>query len=169
MLAFISVLISPCVRRGIVISRSAFTASFLFVWMKYISVTESKTELKKRRISKHVCRYNCKVYYLTQRKDCGIRNRSFIVDWPIWSVGWVVGLLIGCLFGWPIDRFGSKIFKWNFLRFYNNACHLVREISDLPPSFIHLAVCLTTGPKPLPKRALHIELPPSNESIISFP
>jgi hypothetical protein len=23
-------------------------------------------------------------------------------------------------------------------------------------SFIHLAVCLTTGPKPLPKRALHI-------------
>jgi hypothetical protein len=24
------------------------------------------------------------------------------------------------------------------------------------PSFIHLVVCLTTGPKPLPKRALHI-------------
>jgi len=23
-------------------------------------------------------------------------------------------------------------------------------------SFIHLVVCLTTGPKPLPKRALHI-------------
>jgi hypothetical protein len=31
----------------------------------------------------------------------------------------------------------------------------------------HLAVCLTTGPKPLPKRALHIVR--SNESILSFP
>ena len=32
-------------------------------------------------------------------------------------------------------------------------------------SFIHLEVCLTTGPKPLPKRSLHkcdLELPPSN-------
>ena len=39
-------------------------------------------------------------------------------------------------------------------------------------SFIHLAFCLKTGPKPLPKQALHIvdlELPPSNDSIISFP
>jgi hypothetical protein len=39
-------------------------------------------------------------------------------------------------------------------------------------TFFHLAVCLTTGPKPIPKRAFHffdLELPPSNESIISFP
>jgi hypothetical protein len=26
----------------------------------------------------------------------------------------------------------------------------------LAPAFIHLAVCFTTGPKPLPKPALHI-------------
>ena len=31
-----------------------------------------------------------------------------------------------------------------------------RLISPFNVSFIHLVVCLTTGPKPLPKRALHI-------------
>jgi hypothetical protein len=36
-------------------------------------------------------------------------------------------------------------------------------------SFIHLVVSFTTCPKPLPKRALHIEPPLSNESILSFP
>ena len=35
---------------------------------------------------------------------------------------------------------------------------LNKEIRNGVPhySFVHLAVCLTTGPKPLPKRALHI-------------
>ena len=40
-------------------------------------------------------------------------------------------------------------------------------------SFIHsFAVCLMTGPKPLPKQLstqCDLELPPSNESILSFP
>jgi hypothetical protein len=38
--------------------------------------------------------------------------------------------------------------------------------------FIHLVVCLTTGPKPLPKRALHIvrsRASSSNENIFYFP
>jgi len=32
----------------------------------------------------------------------------------------------------------------------------VTEVLYIIDSFIHLVVCLTTGPKPLPKRALHI-------------
>jgi len=32
----------------------------------------------------------------------------------------------------------------------------VKLSSKFIPTFIHLLVCLTTGPKPLPKRALHI-------------
>ena len=39
-------------------------------------------------------------------------------------------------------------------------------------SFIHSAVCLTTGPKPLPNQLstrCDLELPPSNENILSFP
>ena len=34
--------------------------------------------------------------------------------------------------------------------------HLDTGFSWFPCSFIHLVVCLTTGPKPLPNRALHI-------------
>ena len=34
--------------------------------------------------------------------------------------------------------------------------NLIEFFPDLKISFIHFAVCLTTGPKPLPKRALHI-------------
>ena len=34
--------------------------------------------------------------------------------------------------------------------------HIVASCTWWWYSFIHLAVCLTTGPKPLPKRALHI-------------
>ena len=33
--------------------------------------------------------------------------------------------------------------------------HMTTQIEDMA-TFIHLVVCLTTGPKPLPKRALHI-------------
>ena len=38
-------------------------------------------------------------------------------------------------------------------------CHSAQDLSSSswsPKLFIHLAVCLTTGPKPLPKPALHI-------------
>ena len=62
--------------------------------------------------------------------------------------------------------------SWFLLRRYTNintTCTFVKRLiiftpNYLPPStyailvisFIHLAVCLTTGPKPLPKRALHL-------------
>jgi hypothetical protein len=141
MLAFMSVLITPCVHRVIAISRSSFATSFLFVWMKCISVTASRTELKQRRISKHDCRYDCKVCYLALRIVRVIRNRNFIGRLADWSVDWVVGLLIDCLFGWLIGRFGSKIFKWNFLRDYDNACYLVREISDFLPYTTKFSLC----------------------------
>ena len=42
---------------------------------------------------------------------------------------------------------------------YHNVCHFFTLCKEMKPEFviiIHLAVCLTTGPKPLPKRTLHI-------------
>jgi hypothetical protein len=54
-----------------------------------------------------------------------------------------------------------------FMYMHNNHCHratahlllnllLLLKVNLFTASFIHLAVCLMTGSKPLPKRALHI-------------
>jgi hypothetical protein len=42
----------------------------------------------------------------------------------------------------------SIVWKMKYLRDTNGG--------EEHPTFVHLAVCLTTGPKPLPKRAVHI-------------
>jgi hypothetical protein len=52
-----------------------------------------------------------------------------------------------------------EMFIWNLQRTKRDLFY--PQIQSAPrskhsPPFIHLAVCLTTGPKPLPKRALHI-------------
>jgi len=44
---------------------------------------------------------------------------------------------------------------WNIKSGTHNPCGTYVWLTCIH-SFIHLAVCLTTGPKPLPKRALHI-------------
>jgi hypothetical protein len=54
-----------------------------------------------------------------------------------------------------------------FIRFYAKDGNFLNIIHK-----IHSAVCLTTGPKPIPKQLsaqCDLELPPSNESILSFP
>jgi hypothetical protein len=50
------------------------------------------------------------------------------------------------LSGFPIKFYGS----------FSQLPAVLRASYSLLHSFTHLAVCLTTGPKPLPKRALHI-------------
>jgi hypothetical protein len=37
-----------------------------------------------------------------------------------------------------------------------NSAHSTNQLHNTKHSFIHLAVCLTTGPKPLPNRVLHV-------------
>jgi len=49
----------------------------------------------------------------------------------------------------PVIRQTTEWVMWD-MRFF----HLLTPPSSM--SFIHLVVCLTTGPKPLPKQALHI-------------
>jgi hypothetical protein len=63
--------------------------------------------------------------------------------------------------GWDIYRHPFRIFlsRFNMLGFVNKEQYLRDDLSlrtDDWPSFIHIAVWLTTGPKPLPKRAFHI-------------
>ena len=43
-----------------------------------------------------------------------------------------------------------------FVATTKNKFKLNSDVYNVNHSFIHLVVCLTTGPKPLPKRALHI-------------
>ena len=60
------------------------------------------------------------------------------------------------MFHW--SRWRVKVWKAQGTRclyFRNKMCHLLSGWKGIH-SFIHLAVCLTTGPNPLPKRALHI-------------
>ena len=61
----------------------------------------------------------------------------------------------------PISFWGYKEQESNLiLPEHNDDDVWIETFWDLTPSFIHsfihLVVCLTTGPKPLPKRALHI-------------
>jgi len=58
---------------------------------------------------------------------------------PLWFITWILHALLTCV--------SSDI------RPRSNSSHIPCNHHS---SFIHLAVCLTTGPKPLPKRALHI-------------
>jgi hypothetical protein len=63
---------------------------------------------------------------------------------------------------------GSQFFSFRFIYkwlVYRLDCRLLIEVWSMDKtvlayllhySFIHLVVCFTTGPKPLPKRALHI-------------
>jgi len=63
-----------------------------------------------------------------------------------------------------ISRHGMTIHKYWIFQSFNYSVYctspqclgFVFVSTDDTHSFIHLVVCLTTGPKPLPKRALHI-------------
>jgi hypothetical protein len=50
----------------------------------------------------------------------------------------------------------SKYITLSIIYFLPFVCVLVKLIPSVAHSFIHSVVCLTTGPKPLPKPALHI-------------
>jgi hypothetical protein len=51
------------------------------------------------------------------------------------------------------DTVNVSLLIFRMIQQYKDNCILMYSARSL---FIHLAVCLTTGPKPLPKRALHI-------------
>jgi hypothetical protein len=79
-------------------------------------------------------------------------------DWTILYILYVLDLIHGAV----MEREHMHSKSMNF----TNTTHkpymhrpsrlTLRKYPDIIHSFIHLVVCLTTGPKPLPKRALHI-------------
>jgi hypothetical protein len=58
------------------------------------------------------------------------------------------------------------------LRIYTETIHRTTHLNRIHRTehiFIHLAVCLTTGPKPLPKRALHTVRSKASSFICEYP
>ena len=57
---------------------------------------------------------------------------------------------------YTVQRYIKPTHPINGYNVKSNMVKIVSKINNGSYSFIQLVVCLTTGPKPLPKRALHI-------------
>jgi hypothetical protein len=68
----------------------------------------------------------------------------FVISFKNWHLEHLRDLYLGT--GLPLTRHFQ----------YDAAITTLASLQKVIHSFIHSAVCLTTGPKPLPKRALHI-------------
>ena len=77
---------------------------------------------------------------------CLTADVSLFLDWAVHSG-------MNCINICLLILLGPSQWRWIF---YQSARRHMPEDLDLR-QFIHLVVCLTTGPKPLPNRALHIE------------